>query len=54
MIYAYLTGADGEIMTGVLYDHYTAPPGFCFDEKSHAHCHDPTLSGKRNSLFLTL
>ena len=26
-----ISGDRGSIFTGVLYDHYSAPPGFCFD-----------------------
>ncbi len=40
-----LIAADGDIFTGILYDHYTAPAGFCFDEASHTQCHDKSLNG---------
>lgn len=26
-----IEGERGSLFTGILYDHYTAPPGFCFD-----------------------
>ena len=28
----YLVGEASELFTGVLYNHYVPPPGFCFDE----------------------
>ncbi len=40
-----LTGFDGKLFTGVLFDHYAAPRGFCFDEKTHRGCHDESISG---------
>ena len=33
-------GAASEIFTGVLYDHYNPPPGFCFD---NVVCKDPPI-----------
>lgn len=34
---------DGDIFTGILYDHYTSPAEFCFDEESNTQCRDPPL-----------
>lgn len=38
-------GKEAELFTGVLYNTYSAPPGFCFD----ALCHDEPIIDDKNS-----
>jgi len=44
-IQIYSSGVDGKLFTGILFDHYVAPQGFCFDEKTHLGCHDDSING---------
>lgn len=47
-------GVDGEIFTGILYDHYIAPPGFCFDQAVNKFCHDPSFNNSNIKHPITL
>ena len=41
----YFVGEASELFTGVLYNHYVPPPGFCFDKM----CNDePLMVNPRN------
>ncbi len=42
-VFHILKGEDGKLFTGVLFNHYAAPKGFCFDKLTY--CNAKSIDG---------